>query len=962
MKKNLIEIIGARENNLKNINVNLEKNKLIVITGPSGSGKSSLAFDTIFAEGQRRYISSFSHYAMQFLNVQDKPDVDSIKGLSPSIAIDQKTNSKNPRSTVGTITEIHDYLRTLFARIGIFYSPITNQPMQTQSAEDMVEKIYEFPMDTKLYICAPIIKDKKGDHLKEINNLVRQGFKRLKINNQIFEIEKMPTLDKNEKHTIEAVIDRIVLSEEMKTRLTEAIKKAIKLSGSVVHIDIAAFPESCKGEFKLSNEEIIKEKHTISMSQNFACPMSNFAVEQIEPKIFSFNSPFGACEKCNGLGTEMNFNINLIVPNPNLSLAEGAIDPWNRSNPRYYRQILQGVANHFNFDMHKPFKDLDESARNVIFNGCEEEIIFMLEENHHKTMFTRKFDGVLDDLSKRDDDTEYEEIASMLNKYKNLVPCRKCNGQRLKKSSLCIKINQKSIGDLCDMSIGDLLQWIIDLPKHLNENDKKISDLSLKEIIRRLEFLIDVGLEYLSLNRSSCTLSGGESQRIRLATQIGSELNGLIYVLDEPSIGLHQSDNIKLINTLKKLRDIGNTVIVVEHDEETMLAADYIVDIGPCAGEQGGYIVSEGDINHIKNDTKSVTGKYLSGEEKIYVPSARKKFGRNSNLKIVNARGHNLKNITVEIPLGMFVCVTGVSGGGKSTLIIDTLCQALQNKINGSNINPEIHDRIEGHEYLDKIIEIDQSPIGRTPRSNPATYIGAFNNIRDIFVNLTESKMRGYKSGHFSFNVKGGRCEKCQGDGVIKIEMNLLPDVYINCDSCHGQRYNSDILEVKYNDKSISDILKMTAHDACKFFNQTPIIKNKFKSMCDVGLGYMKIGQQATTLSGGEAQRIKLAKELCKKSTGNTLYILDEPTTGLHASDIKKLLNVLHSLVDYGNSMIVIEHNLDVIKTADHVIDIGPYGGTKGGEVVAQGTPEEVAKNNNSITGRYLKKLLKKII
>lgn len=953
-----IVIKGARENNLKDVNIEIPKNKLVVITGPSGSGKSSLAFETIYAEGQRRYVESLSSYARQFLNLQEKPDVDSITGLSPAIAIDQKTTSKNPRSTVATVTEIYDYLRVLFARIGIVYSPETGKPIQSQTSSDMIKKAMSLPIGTKIYICAPVIRGKKGEHIKELIDLKKLGYQRFKINGEIYETESLPKLDKNHKNDVEVVVDRLVISDAISNRLADSIETTLRLSEGILHIEIVTLPPETKGKI-IINGDTIKDRDIIIMSEKFSCPVSNFALEELEPRIFSFNSPFGACTACDGLGTETYFNIDLVVPNQNLSLAEGAIEPWNRANPKYYKQILESLAVHYKFSMSEPFKNLTEENKNIILNGSKDEILMTFYDEFRKYSITRRFDGVMDDLSKRHDETEHEDIANALKKYQNLVPCRACNGHRLRPSSLSVKIAEKNIGQVVDMTVADVKIWFSELPKYLNGEQNEIAHRVLKEINDRLTFLVDVGLDYLSLSRSSATLSGGESQRIRLASQIGSGLSGVMYVLDEPSIGLHQSDNTKLIKTLKNLRDMGNSVIVVEHDEETMLAADHIIDVGPCAGRDGGYIVAEGTIEEIKNNDKSITGAYLSGREKIEVPTARRRFGKNSKMRIVNARSHNLKNITVDIPLGMFVSITGVSGSGKSTLILDTLYNAVNNKINGSSITPGIHDKIEGIDELDKIIEIDQSPIGRTPRSNPATYIGAFNYIRDHFTALPESKARGYKPGRFSFNVKGGRCEKCQGDGVIKIEMHFLPDVYIKCDACNGKRYNRETLEIKYKDKSISDVLGMTAIEACEFFGNIPMIKDKFKAMVNVGLGYIKIGQQATTLSGGEAQRVKLSKELCKKATGNTLYILDEPTTGLHSVDIKKLLNVLHTLVDYGNSVIVIEHNMDVIKTSDYVIDIGPKGGSSGGEVVAFGTPEDIVKVKESVTGEYLKTHLK---
>ncbi|QED23476.1 excinuclease ABC subunit UvrA [Candidatus Deianiraea vastatrix] len=958
MEPKFISIKGARENNLKNVDVDIPKNSLVVITGPSGSGKSSLAFETIYAEGQRRYVESLSSYARQFLNLQEKPDVDSITGLSPAIAIDQKTTSKNPRSTVGTVTEIYDYLRVLFARVGIVYSPATGEPIQSQSASDMVKKLRQFPDGTKFYICAPVIRGQKGEHVKEFLEYKKAGYSRFKINGELYEGDSLPKLDKNKKNEIEIVVDRIALSDDIGNRLADSIETSLRLADGILHVEVVSFPQECNGKFKIG-ENFIEEKQILVMSEKFSCPVSDFTLEEIEPRIFSFNSPFGACRACDGLGTEKYFNIDLVVPNQNLSLADGAILPWTRSNPRYYRQIMESLAAHFKFSITTPFKDLSNEVKHMIMHGSNDEIQFTFSDDFRKYTVARKFAGVMEDLSKRHDESD-DDSGVDYEKYQNLIACRVCNGYRLREASLSVKIYDKHIGEVSRMTVLEAHEWFSDLSKHLTKTQNEIATRVIKEIKERLTFLLDVGLDYLNLDRSSSTLSGGESQRIRLASQIGSGLSGVMYVLDEPSIGLHQSDNTKLIKTLKNLRDMGNTVLVVEHDEDTMHEADHIIDVGPCAGSAGGYIVAEGDVEHIKSHKDSITGKFLSGREKIDVPLARRKYGNSQKITVVNAHEHNLKNITVDIPLGMFVCVTGVSGGGKSTLIIDTLYQAINNKINGSSKTPGLHDKITGIENIDKIIEIDQSPIGRTPRSNPATYIGAFNHIRDYFTALPEAKARGYKPGRFSFNVKGGRCEKCQGDGVLTVEMHFLPDVYIVCDACKGKRYNRETLEVKYNGKSISDVLEMTAEEAHEFFKNIPSIKDKFKAMKDVGLGYIKIGQQATTLSGGEAQRIKLSKELCKKATGNTLYILDEPTTGLHSCDIKKLLEVLHTLVDYGNSMLVIEHNMDVIKTSDYVIDIGPKGGMAGGIVVAKGTPEEVVTVKNSITGQYLAKYLPK--
>ncbi len=944
-----IEIRGARENNLKNIDIDIPKNKLVVITGPSGSGKSSLAFDTIYAEGQRRYVESLSSYARQFLNLQEKPDVDSITGLSPAIAIDQKTTSRNPRSTVATVTEIYDYLRILFSSIGKPYSPETGKLIEAQSAEDIARFILKFPAGVKIQLLAPFIKNQKGEFVKEIMDLKKKGLKTLRVNGEIFSIDPLPKLDRTRKNNLEAVIGEYVISENVLSDLEDGIKKTTEISNGLIFVKII---DNIGRDDRFKNDEIV------ILSTKYTCPVSGFTLAELEPRIFSFNSPFGACESCDGLGTEDNFDVQLIVPYPHLSLFDGAIEPWNRLNPRYYKQVIEGVCKHFNIDPMVPFSTLSPEHVEIIINGSKEEIEFTFYDDFRKHKVKRVFTGVIGDLIKRQNETDDDEMLKSLKGYQNLVDCRSCKGHRLKDSSLCVKIDNFHIGNVTRLTVLRSIEWFKNLPSKLTSPENEISKRIIKEILDRLGFLENVGLEYLNLGRSSATLSGGEAQRIRLASQIGSGLTGIMYVLDEPSIGLHQSDNHKLVQTLKNLRDMGNSVIVVEHDEDTMREADHVIDIGPKAGKEGGYVVAEGTVDQIKANPNSVTGKFLSHADKIDVPTARRKYGKNTSIKIFNARENNLKNIDVEIPLGMFVAITGVSGGGKSTLIIDTMYQAINNKINRSSKTPGLHDRIEGIENVDKIIEIDQSPIGRTPRSNPATYIGAFNLVRDHYTALPESKIRGYKPGRFSFNVKGGRCEKCQGDGVVKIEMHFLPDVYITCDSCNGQRYNEETLDVKYKDKSISDVLNMTSREALTFFKDIPAIKEKLASLCEVGLDYVKIGQQATTLSGGEAQRIKLAKELSKRATGNTLYILDEPTTGLHSCDIKKLLNVLHALVDNGNSMLVIEHNLDVVKTADHVIDIGPRGGEHGGMIVAHGTPEEVANTEASVTGKFLKPLL----
>jgi excinuclease ABC subunit A len=954
MDNDFIVVNKAKEHNLKNIDVKIPKNKFVVITGPSGSGKSSLAFDTIYAEGQRRYVDSLSAYARQFLNLQNKPDVESIEGLSPAIAIDQKNSSKNPRSTVSTVTEIYDYLRLLYARIGVPYSPVTGKPIESQTASDMIARVKKLPLGTKIYILAPIVKSQKGEHRKELIEVRKKGFQRLKIDNEIFEIDDLPTIDKNKKHNIEVLLDRIALSEDLGNRLADSIESALKLSNGLLHVEVVELPSDYK-EGKFENGKIIV------YSEKFSCPESDFSLDEIEPRLFSFNSPYGACESCNGLGTEYYFDPTLIIPNEELTINEGAIAPWKDLTNRYYMQVLSALAKHYDFDLDVRFKKLPDAVKEMILHGSgTEDIVFSYHDGYKTQKVTRPFEGIIPYLERKINESDTDWIVEECEKFQNITKCRACKGYRLKKESLCVKIDGLNIGQVADLTIEDAVKWFNNLDKKLNSQDQQISERVLKEINRRLSFLKNVGLEYLTLSRYSATLSGGESQRIRLASQIGSGLSGVMYVLDEPSIGLHQADNHRLIETLKKLRDLGNTVIVVEHDEETMEAAEHLIDVGPGAGIYGGEIVAEGTPQDIKDNDKSITGRFLKGTEMINVPKSRRKAKQDRNISIINAHSNNLRNVNCNIPIGVFSCVTGVSGGGKSTLIIQTLYKAIAQKLNGAKAKPGLYDNITGLQYIDKVIEIDQSPIGRTPRSNPATYTGAFTAIRDWYVNLPESKARGYKAGRFSFNVKGGRCENCQGDGLIKIEMHFLPDVYVVCEACNGDRYNKETLEIKYRNKSISDILDMTVEEALLFFRKHPLIRDKFEALYEVGLGYMKIGQSATTLSGGEAQRIKLSKELCKKATGRTLYILDEPTTGLHSSDIKKLLKVLHRLVDSGNTIVVIEHNIDVIKTADWIIDIGPRGGDKGGKIVAEGTPEEVADNVNTVTGQYLKKHLEK--
>ena len=956
MEEKFIKVVGAKEHNLKNINIQIPKNQLVVVTGLSGSGKSSLVFDTIYAEGQRRYIESLSVYARQFLNMQDKPDVELITGLSPAIAIDQKTTSRNPRSTVGTITEIYDYLRLLFARIGVPYSPETNLPITSQSVSQMVDKISSLPDKTKIYLLAPIVRGAKGEYRKEILNIRKQGFQRIKINGTVYLINEAPALDKNKKHNIEVVVDRIVVSKDLGNRLADSIETALRLSEGLLFVEIVALTK----EAKVNDDNTLENGQILIFSEKFCCPSSGFTISEIEPRLFSFNSPYGACRSCDGLGTELFFNPELVIQNENLSLKEGAISIWQGVENRYYQQVFNALATEFNFDLDTPFKNLDNKIKDLILYGCDKEIEVEYEDGYRTFKVKQKFNGVIGNLEKKYNENTGNLVHEELSKYQSLTKCHVCKGYRLSTESLAVKIAGYNIGEVCEKSISDNIHWFENLESKLNNTQKQIAHRVLKEIIRRLYFLKNVGLDYLALDRKSGTLSGGEAQRIRLASQIGSGLSGVMYVLDEPSIGLHQSDNDKLINTLKELRDLGNSVLVVEHDEEMMCKADYLIDIGPGAGIHGGEVISLGTPEEVINDPKSITGQYLSGKKSIPVPSKRREVDLKKAIHLKNATANNLKNVNLTVPLGIFCSVCGISGGGKSSLIIQTFYRALNRILNKSKETPGPFDAIEGALNIDKIIEIDQSPIGRTPRSNPCTYVGAFTPIRDFFTELPESKARGYKSGRFSFNVKGGRCETCQGDGLIKIEMHFLPDVYVHCDACHGKRYNKETLEIKYKEKSISDILEMNAEEAAKFFFRFPHIYDKFKALCDVGLGYIKIGQSATTLSGGEAQRIKLAKELSRKATGNTLYILDEPTTGLHFEDISKLLNVLHRLVEGGNSILVIEHNLDVLKTSDWIIDIGPCGGEKGGYIIAEGTPEEVAHNPKSVTGKYLKKVLDK--
>lgn len=941
-----IRVRGAKEHNLQNIDVNLPKNQLVVITGPSGSGKSSLAFDTIYAEGQRRYVESLSAYARQFLNVKDKPDVESISGLSPAIAIDQKTTSHNPRSTVGTVTEIYDYLRLLYARIGIPYSPATGLPIESQTISQMVDRILELDEGTKCLLLAPIARGAKGEYRKELKELVKKGFQRALIDGEQIDLSDPPKLDKNKKHDIEVVVDRIKVKADIGNRLADSVETALELGDGLVRVSILG-----KGS---------KETNSLLLSSKYACPVSGFSIGEIEPRMFSFNSPYGACQECDGLGTEMVFDESLIIPDTTKSLAEGAIAPWANSQSKYYPQTLDGLSRHFKFSLYVPFEELPKSVQELLLHGSGAEAVKIDYMDGARRYSSKKpFEGIIPNMRRRWLETDSNWAREEISKYQMVSNCHACGGARLRLESLCIKVAKHTIADVTSMPIDLCAEWFETLEKKLSKKHQAIAEKILKEIRERLGFLVNVGLDYLTLSRESGTLSGGEAQRIRLASQIGSGLTGVLYVLDEPSIGLHQCDNQRLIATLKHLRDLGNTVIVVEHDEDTMRSADYLFDMGPGAGIHGGKLVSEGTPEKVINDQNSLTGDYLSGRKMIDVPEERRTFLPKKRIRIENASGNNLQDVSVDIPLGTFCCVTGVSGGGKSTLIIETLYKAITKRLHQSKVTPAPYHAIKGLEYIDKIIEIDQSPIGRTPRSNPATYTGAFTPIREWFSALPESKARGYKAGRFSFNVKGGRCEACQGDGLIKIEMHFLPDVYVKCDVCHGRRYNRETLEITYKDKSIADILHMTVEEGLQFFTAQPSIREKMQALCEVGLGYIAVGQSATTLSGGEAQRIKLARELSKRATGRTLYILDEPTTGLHADDIKKLLKVLHRLVDSGNTVLVIEHNLDVIKTADWMIDIGPGGGNKGGKIVASGTPEDIAKVKESETGKFLQGLLK---
>ncbi|MDU0342423.1 excinuclease ABC subunit UvrA [Bosea sp. ZW T0_25] len=945
----VISVRGAREHNLKNVDLAIPRDKLVVFTGLSGSGKSSLAFDTIYAEGQRRYVESLSAYARQFLEMMQKPDVDQIDGLSPAISIEQKTTSKNPRSTVGTVTEIHDYMRLLWARAGIPYSPATGLPIESQTVQQMVDRLVELPEKTRGYLLAPVVRGRKGEFRKEMADWLKRGFQRVKVNGEFYEIADAPSLDKKFKHDIDVVVDRIVIRPDLGARLADSLEQALDLAEGIAVFEYADEKEE-NGEAK-----------RVTFSSKFACPVSGFTIPEIEPRLFSFNNPFGACPTCDGLGHEMRIDPEMIVPDHSLSLKKGAIAPWAKSTSPYYGQTLDALARHFGFSTTKPWSELPQSARDAILFGTGTEAVRMAYNDGLRAYEVKKpFEGVITNMERRWKETESDWAREEIGRFMSETPCAACNGFRLKPEALAVKIDMAHIGEISQLSVKDALAWVTALPSRLSAKQNEIAPRILKEIRDRLTFLLDVGLEYLTLARGSRTLSGGESQRIRLASQIGSGLTGVLYVLDEPSIGLHQRDNERLLGTLRRLRDLGNTVIVVEHDEDAIMTADYVVDVGPGAGIHGGEIVAKGTPQDILDDPNSLTGKYLTGEMSVPVPLKRRKPQKGRSLKIVGARGNNLKDVTVDIPLGLFTCITGVSGGGKSTLIIDTLYKAVARKLNGSIEHPAAHDRIEGMEHLDKVIDIDQSPIGRTPRSNPATYTGAFTPIREWFAGLPEAKARGYQAGRFSFNVKGGRCEACQGDGVIKIEMHFLPDVYVTCDVCKGKRYDRETLEVKYRDKSIADVLDMSVEEAKTLFKAVPSIREKMVTLARVGLDYVKVGQQATTLSGGEAQRVKLSKELSKRATGRTLYILDEPTTGLHFHDVAKLMEVLHELVEQGNSVVVIEHNLEVIKTADWVIDMGPEGGDGGGEVVAQGTPEDVVRIGKGHTARFLKEVLER--
>jgi len=977
MTSKTLSIRGAREHNLKGVDLELPRETLIVITGLSGSGKSSLAFDTIYAEGQRRYVESLSAYARQFLEMMQKPDVDSIEGLSPAISIEQKTTSRNPRSTVGTVTEIYDYMRLLFARVGVPYSPATGLPIESQTVSQMVDRVMALEEGTRLYLLAPIVRGRKGEYRKELAELQKKGFQRVKIDGTFHEIPDAPALDKKFTHDIDVVVDRIVVRDDIATRLADSFETALQLADGIAiaeFADKALPPEelyqeagSAEGttgtQKKRANKGRNDTHERIIFSQRFACPVSGFTIDEIEPRLFSFNNPYGACPACDGLGTELQFEADLVVPDGNLSLRQGAIVPWARTGATspYYTQTLDAISKHFRVAMSTPWNELPETVRDVIlFGSGDEKISFTYDDGIRSYTTSKTFEGVVTNIERRWRETDSAWVRDELSRFQSDHPCKTCNGYRLKPQALAVKIAEKHIGEVTAMSIRKAHHWFDELPGKLTAKQNEIAARILKEIRERLKFLNDVGLDYLTLSRASRTLSGGESQRIRLASQIGSGLTGVLYVLDEPSIGLHQRDNARLLETLAALRDMGNTVIVVEHDEDAILTADHVVDIGPGAGIHGGEVVAEGTPEQIMANPDSLTGQYLTGRMQIAVPKTRRPVRKERMLRVSGARGNNLQDVTAEIPLSTFTCVTGVSGGGKSTLLIETLFKAVSRKLHNSREQPAPYDSLDGVEHLDKIIDIDQSPIGRTPRSNPATYTGAFTPIREWFSELPEARARGYKPGRFSFNVKGGRCEACQGDGLIKIEMHFLPDVYVTCDTCKGKRYNRETLEIKFKGKSIADILDMTVEEGAEFFKAVPSVRDKLETLKRVGLDYIKVGQQATTLSGGEAQRVKLSKELSRRATGRTLYILDEPTTGLHFHDVAKLLEVLHELVDQGNTVAVIEHNLEVIKTADWIVDLGPEGGDGGGRVVASGTPEQVAKVGESYTGRFLAELFRR--
>jgi excinuclease ABC subunit A len=992
--RRVISIRGAREHNLKNIDLDIPRDRLVVFTGLSGSGKSSLAFDTIYAEGQRRYVESLSAYARQFLEMMQKPDVDQIDGLSPAISIEQKTTSRNPRSTVGTVTEIYDYMRLLWARVGVPYSPATGLPIESQTVSQMVDRIMALPEGTRLYLLAPVVRGRKGEYRKELAEFMKKGYQRVKIDGAFYEIAEAPALDKKFTHDIDVVVDRIVVRPDIAARLADSLEQALKLADGLAVAEFADNPspppERGRANAKrsgggqsadadtdpspalragppLSGEGARKTKlattaasdaNRLTFSEKFACPVSGFTIPEIEPRLFSFNNPFGACPKCGGLGVEQHIDADLVIPDKDRTLRKGAIAPWAKSSSPYYTQTLTALGKHYKFTLDTKWKDLPKKTQDAILYGSgDTELRFSYDDGMRAYDTKRAFEGVITNLERRYKETDSDWAREEIARYFTDVPCAACAGYRLKPEALCVKVGGLHIGQVSELSVKGAAQWFTELPQRLTAKQNEIAVRVLKEIRERLKFLVDVGLEYLTLARASGTLSGGESQRIRLASQIGSGLTGVLYVLDEPSIGLHQRDNARLLETLKRLRDLGNTVIVVEHDEDAIRTADWVLDIGPGAGIHGGHVIAQGSVDDLVAAPESWTGKYLSGELMVQIPERRPRNPART-LRIVGARGNNLKNIIAEIPLGLFTAVTGVSGGGKSTLLVDTLYKALARRLNNAHEAPAPYDRIEGVEHLDKIIDIDQSPIGRTPRSNPATYTGAFTPIREWFAGLPESKARGYEPGRFSFNVKGGRCEACQGDGVIKIEMHFLPDVYVTCDVCNGKRYNRETLDVLFRGKSIADVLDMTVEEALEFFKAVPRVREPLKLLHRVGLDYIHVGQQATTLSGGEAQRVKLAKELSKRATGRTLYILDEPTTGLHFHDVAKLLDVLHELTDQGNSVVVIEHNLEVIKTADWIIDLGPEGGDGGGEIVAAGTPEDVVREKRSYTGAFLKPVL----